>query len=222
MRSLNISGSGSRVRGVRLTDWLGQSPPSAMVPEVWLGLALEMRSGLDRASLRETACRVQLVVIAGGKAQEWEREPGHLCFDPVSKNGFWTSSLALCPHSKMDTADGHLSKSQIFHEIYFKVHKVLPWLKRFWKSRFSPLSWELKFRYPTANRSSERGSQVFCGTEQRSTERSIHTNKVCSTWWSTRSEAPPPAPTCSKAITVFWVRDCFYSGTLMWHTSSLI
>lgn len=46
-------------------------------------------------------------------------------FDPASKNGFWTSSLALCPHSKMDTADGHLSKSQILHEIYFKVHKVL-------------------------------------------------------------------------------------------------
>lgn len=40
-----------------------------MVPEVWLGSALEMRSGLDRASLRETAWRVQLVVIAGGKAQ---------------------------------------------------------------------------------------------------------------------------------------------------------
>lgn len=44
-------------------------------------------------------------------------------FDPASKNGFWTSSLALCPHSKMDTADGHLSKSQILHEIYSKYIK---------------------------------------------------------------------------------------------------
>lgn len=65
----------------------------------------------------------------------WRKSPGMRVltwFDPASKNGFWTSSLALCPHSKMDTADGHLSKSQILHEIYFKVHKVLPWLKSFW------------------------------------------------------------------------------------------
>lgn len=90
----------SRVRRVT-----GRAPPSAMVPEAWLGSALEMESGLHSASLRETACRVQLAVGAGGTAQVWER-------DPVSKNGFWTSSLVLWPHCQIYTAGGCPSVGQ--------------------------------------------------------------------------------------------------------------